>query len=88
MWGKEFNLTEYSFLIISSTYICSYFSIMIYHLFGTKRIKLSYMISNILFFIGSLFYIISYNSSQDVNFVFSFLILSRIIIGFGANPLM
>ena len=88
MWGKEFNLTEYSFLIISSTYICSYFSIMIYHLFGTKRIKLSYMISNILFFIGSLFYIISYNNSKNVNYVFAFLILSRIIIGFGANPLM
>ena len=88
MWGDEYNITEYSFLIISSTYICSYFSIMIYHLFGSKRIKLSYILSNIFFFIGSLFYIISYNYNQNGNFIFSFLITSRIFIGFGANPLM
>ena len=87
-WGKKYSLTEYSFLIISSTYICSYFSIMIYHLFGTKRIKLSYMFCNIFFFLGSLFYIISYNDKKDVNYVFTFLITARIFIGFGANPLM
>ena len=88
LWNKDYNLIEYSFLIISSTYICSYFSIMIYHLFGTKRIKLSYIISNIFFFLGSLFYIISFNEEQNVNFIFGFLIAARIFIGFGANPLM
>ena len=87
-WGKEYSLTEYSFLLISSTYICSYFSIMIYHCFGAKRIKLSYIISNIFFLIGSLFYIISYNGTEHVSFVFGFLITARIFVGFGANPLM
>ena len=88
LWDKKYNLTEYSFLIISSTYICSYFSIMIYHIFGTKRIKLSYIISNIFFLVGSICYMISYNSNKDENFVFAFLITARIFIGFGANPLM
>ena len=88
IWDKPYNLTEYSFLIISSTYICSYFSIMIYHLFGTKRIKLSFIISNIFFFVGSAFYMISFNENKDVNFTFAFLITARIFIGFGANPLM
>ena len=85
--GKS-NLTEYSFIIIASTYICSLFSIIIYHFFGIKRIKLSYFIAYIFFFIGSLFYVISYNLDHNVNFVFLFLIFSRIFIGFGANPLM
>jgi hypothetical protein len=86
--SKNYNLDEYSFLIISSTYICSYFSIMIYHLFGSKRIKLSYILSNIFFFVGSLFYIISFNEQKDIKFFYAFLIISRILIGFGANPLM
>ena len=82
------NLTEYSFLIISSTYICACFTILIYNLFGTQRIKLSYIISNLLYLIGSMFYIISYNDRQSINYVFGFLITARIFIGFGANPLM
>lgn len=61
---------------------------MIYHCFGAKRIKLSYIISNIFFLIGSLFYIISYNGTEHVSFVFGFLITARIFVGFGANPLM
>ena len=88
MWGKEFNLTEYSFLIISSTYICSYFSIMIYYLFGSKRIKLSFVLSNIFFFFGSLFYIMSANRFDSLRFFYIFLTASRVFIGFGANPLM
>ena len=85
---EKSNLSEYSFLIISSTYICSNFSILIYHCFGTRRIKLSYIFSNIFFLLGSLFYIISYNYNEDANFIFGFLITARIFIGFGANPLM
>lgn len=85
---KNYKLDEYSFLIISSTYICSYFSIMIYHLFGSKRIKLSYILSNIFFFFGSLFYILSFNEQKNIKFFYAFLIVSRICIGFGANPLM
>ena len=86
--GKDYNLTEYSFLIISSTYVCACFTILIYNLFGSNRIKFSYIISNIFFFLGSLFYIISYNYTQSVNYVFGFLITARIFIGFGANPLI
>ena len=86
-FGKDNNLDEYSFLIIASTYICSLFSILIYHLFGSKRIKLSFILSYIFFFIGSLFYIISYNLSQNGSFVLLFLMFSRIFIGFGANHL-
>ena len=85
---EKSNLSEYSFLIISSTYICSNFSILIYHCFGTRRIKLSYIFSNIFFLLGSLFYIISYNYNEDANYIFGFLITARIFIGFGANPLM
>ena len=85
---KNYKLDEYSFLIISSTYICSYFSIMIYHLFGSKRIKLAYILSNIFFFFGSLFYILSFNEQKNIKFFYAFLIVSRICIGFGANPLM
>ena len=84
----EFNLNEFSFLIISSTYICSYFSIMIYYLFGSKRIKLSFVLSNIFFFFGSLFYIMSFNEYSSLRFCYTFLIASRVFIGFGANPLM
>ena len=85
---KNYNLNEYSFLIISSTYICSYFSILIYHFFGKKRIKLSFVLSNIFFFFGSLFYIMSFNSYNRLRFFYTFLIASRVFIGFGANPLM
>ena len=84
----EFNLNEFSFLIISSTYICSYFSIMIYYLFGSKRIKLSFVLSNIFFFFGSLFYIMSFNEIPSLRFFYTFLTASRVFIGFGANPLM
>ena len=86
--NKQYNLKEFSFLIISSTYVCSYFSIMIYYLFGSKRIKLSFVLSNIFFFFGSLFYIMSANRFDSMRFFYTFLTASRVFIGFGANPLM
>lgn len=42
---KETIQTRFSLLIISSTYISSYFSILIYHCFGSKKIKIVYIIS-------------------------------------------
>ena len=91
--GKSF--IPYSLLIIASTYICSYFSIMFYHYFGTKNIKSAYTISYILFCVGSSAYIFSYrkkNNKSGTIFmkssIIGYLVFSRIIIGLGANPTM
>ena len=54
----------YSLLIIASTYVFSYFSIMFYHYFGTKNIKLANTISYFLFCLGSLAYIASYKENM------------------------
>ena len=82
--------TRFSLLIISSTYISSYFSILIYHCFGSKKIKIVYIISYFLFLVGSLFYILGcqtdYNNNQ--NLVIGFLVGSRVLIGLGSNPTM
>ncbi len=91
------SFIPYSLLIIASTYLFSYFSIMFYHYFGTKHIKAAYSISYILFFMGSLSYIFSYNTNDSDetdgkliknSSIIGFLIFSRIIIGLGANPTM
>ena len=97
------NDINYTFLIIASTYFSSYFSIMFYHYFGSNRIKCAYIFSYILFFIGSLLYIFSYqykDSSNNGNddddsykyiqksLTIGLLIASRILIGLGANPTM
>ena len=87
---------NYTFLIIASTYFSSYFSIMFYHYFGSSRIKCAYAFSYILFFIGSLLYIFSYqdngkdtnNNAKQKSFTIGLLIGSRILIGLGANPTM
>ena len=89
----DFNFVPYSLLIIASTYICSYFSIMFDHYFGNRKIKLAYSISYILFFIGNLAYILSYGSKDDNNkekkyYSIVYLVFSRILIGLGANPTM
>ena len=91
----------YSLLIIASTYVFSYFSIMFYHYFGTKNIKCAYTISYFLFCFGSLAYILSYKKNNDetkqktknVNAmgtisIVGFMVFSRIVIGLGANPTM
>ena len=82
--------TRFSLLIISSTYISSYFSILIYNCFGSKKIKIVYIISYFLFLVGSLFYILGcqtdYNNNQ--NLVIGFLVGSRVLIGLGSNPTM
>ena len=79
-----------SFLIIASTYFCSYFSMMFNHYFGNKRIKISYYISYILFFFGSLFYIFSLirDKNNQKHTLINPLVFSRILIGLGANPTM
>ena len=91
---------RYTFLIIASTYICSYFSIMFYHYFGNNRIKCAYTISYILFFVGSLLFILSYDknltfdentksfSGYNKSYTLCLLVISRILIGLGANPTM
>ena len=93
--GKTF--IPYSLLIIASTYLFSYFSIMFYHYFGTKNIKLAYSISYLLFAVGSIAYIISYRAENENNngktklmksAVIGYLVFSRIIVGLGANPTM
>ena len=93
--GKTF--IPYSLLIIASTYLFSYFSIMFYHYFGSKNIKLAYSISYLLFAIGSVAYIISYRAEDEKNngktklmksAVIGYLVFSRIIVGLGANPTM
>ena len=92
--GKSF--IPYSLLIIASTYIFSYFSIMFYHYFGTKNIKSAYTISYILFCVGSSAYIFSYRKKNDgksgtifmKSSIIGYLVFSRIIIGLGANPTM
>ena len=88
---KDIN---YTFLIISSTYISYYFSILFYHCFGIIRIKCAYIFSYILFFIGSLLYIISYQERENndypryKHFALGLLVTSRVFIGLGANPTM
>ena len=100
--GEEIvNIKEvrYTFLIIASTYICSYFSIMFYYYFGNNRIKCAYIISYILFFIGSLLFILSYDKDLSIdetsqtkgynkNYTLCLLVISRILVGLGANPTM
>ena len=81
---------EYTFLIIPSTYFCSYFSIMFYYYFGKNRIKCAYIISYILFFISSVLYIFSFQDKSNfvISFTIGLLVTSRIILGLGANPTM
>ena len=86
--GEEKGYIRYSLLIISSTYISSYFSILFYHYLGSKKIKIAYIISYFLFFIGSLLYILSFQNNDDYNTTIGLLVGSRILIGLGANPTM
>ena len=91
---QEKSFIPYSLLIIASTYLFSYFSIMFHHYFGNKNIKQAYVISYILFMVGSASYIFSYQKNEDNQFnsvlfkssMIGFLAFSRIIIGLGANP--
>jgi hypothetical protein len=92
--NKEISSISYSFFIIASTYFFSYSSIMFYYYLGTKHIKGAFIISYLLFFLGSFMYILSYvgeksSLSNDEFFENSskiaFLVISRIIIGIGAN---
>ena len=89
---------NYTFLIISSTYVSYYLSIMLYHYFGILRVKLAYTLSYILFFVGSLLYILSYQEDEGEKeenkynkykgYTIGILIASRVFIGLGTNPTM
>ena len=86
---KEAIQTRFSLLIISSTYISSYFSILIYHCFGSKKIKIVYIISYFLFLVGSLLYILGCQINiSDRSSVIGLLVGSRVLIGLGSNPTM
>ena len=86
---KETIQTRFSLLIISSTYISSYFSILIYHCFGSKKIKIVYIISYFLFLVGSLLYILGCQINiSDRSSVIGLLVGSRVLIGLGSNPTM
>ena len=87
-----------SFLIISFTYFSYYLSLIFYHCFGILRVKLTYTLSYILFFIGSLLYILSYQENEEVEeakkydkykgYTIGMLIASRVFIGLGTNQTM
>ena len=91
---KEKSFIPYSLLIIASTYLFSYFSIMFYSYFGNQNIKIAYVISYILFMVGSISYIFSYQKNDRNQFnsvlfkssMIGFLAFSRVIIGLGATP--
>ena len=93
---RNININEinYTFLIIASTYLSYYFSILIYHYFGLSKIKSAYIFSYILFFIGSLLYILSFQESEKddyskyKHFTLGLLVTSRVLIGLGSNPTM
>jgi len=63
--NEEYRLSKYNYLIIASTYICSYLSILFYHYIGLIRIKCAYISSYILFFISCLFHILSYKIEKE-----------------------
>ena len=89
IYDLDKQMIDYTFLIISSTYFCSYFSIMFYYYFGKNRIKCSNIISYILFFIASLLYIFSFQDHDlSTSYTIGLLVTSRILIGLGANPTM
>ena len=81
----------YSFLIIVFTYLSSFFFMIIYHNTNIKNIKITNNISYILFFIGSLSYIISIQYLENQNndyIIFSCILASRISIGLGDITMM
>ena len=93
---KDKSFIPYSLLIIASTYVFSYFSIMFYSYFGNKNIKSAYVVSYFLFLVGSASYIFSYQKNDQDQFnsllfqssMIGFLAFSRIVIGLGAIPTM
>ena len=81
----------YSFLIIVFTYLSSFIFMIIYHHMKIKKIKIANNISYILLFIGSLCYSFSIKYLDKINndyIIFSFILGSRIFIGFGDNIIM
>ena len=85
------NKHIYSFLTIVITYLSSYFFMIIYHNIKIKNIKITNNISYILFFIGSLGYIISIKYLDEINndvVIFGCILGSRIFIGLGDNIMM
>ena len=81
----------YSFLTIVITYLSSFFFMIIYHNIKIKNIKTTNNISYILFFIGSLGYILSVKYLENINndyIIFACILGSRFLIGLGDNIMM
>ena len=78
------------FAIVSITYISQFLSIFFFYNYTSrKNIKLSYLLSYIFTFIGSLLYISSIYSGQGHFKIRAiFLGISRILIGLGSNPMV
>ena len=97
---KNENLHIYSFLIIAFTYLSSFFFMIIYHHTKIRNIKITYIISYFLFFIGSLGYLLSIKyldnltdesdkeNGKDTYIIFTLIFGSRILIGLGDNTMM
>ena len=96
---KEQNISiTYSFITIALTYFCSYFSIIAcYHNTKTKNIKSTYILSYILYLIGSCIYVVStyFFDNREENettskkyLVFVGIICWRITLGVGENVMM
>ena len=89
--NRFYLMTFLVFTVIAVLYLAQYFSILIfYECISVKKIKLSYMFSYILIFLGSLIYIFSvFYSIEDEHFKLRAVMLgaSRFFIGLGSNQM-
>ena len=82
------NKHIYSFLTIVFTYLSSFLFMIIYHNTKIKNIKTTNNISYILFFIGSLGYILAIKYLEDIDndyIILTCILGSRVFIGLGNN---
>ena len=85
------NKHIYSFLTIVFTYLSSFLFMIIYHNTKIKNIKTTNNISYILFFIGSLGYILAIKYLEDIDndyIILACILGSRVFIGLGNNIMM
>jgi len=85
------NKHIYSFLTIVFTYLSSFFFMIIYHNTNIENIKTTNNLSYILFFIGSLGYILAIKYLEDINndyIILACILGSRVFIGLGDNIMM
>ena len=85
------NKHIYSFLTIVFTYFSSFFFMIIYHHTKIENIKTTNNISYILFFLGSLGYILAIKYLEDIDndyIILACILGSRVFIGLGDNIMM